>query len=145
MVFTRASLVARLVKNPPALRETWVQSLGREDPPGEGKGYPLQYSGLENSMEGVAKLDRTERLSFSAVLSIFVLLRIHPLVLHLVKLKLCPRETLSTPSSPRQPPFMLSISVSGGLWGTYVIGITLCDWLMSLSMATQFIHAVALL
>ena len=26
-------LVAQLVKNPPALRETWVQSLGREDPP----------------------------------------------------------------------------------------------------------------
>ena len=39
-----------LVKNPPAMRETWVQSLGWEDPPGVGKGYPLQYSGLEHSM-----------------------------------------------------------------------------------------------
>ena len=47
---SRASLVAQLVKNPPAIRETWVQFLGREDPPGEGKGHPLQYSGLENSM-----------------------------------------------------------------------------------------------
>ena len=28
----RASLVAQLVKNPPAMRETWVQSLGWEDP-----------------------------------------------------------------------------------------------------------------
>ena len=28
----RASLVAQLVKNPPAMRETWVQSLGCEDP-----------------------------------------------------------------------------------------------------------------
>ena len=27
-----ASLVAQLVKNPPARWETWVQSLGREDP-----------------------------------------------------------------------------------------------------------------
>ena len=27
-----ASLVAQLVKNPPAMRETWVQSLGWEDP-----------------------------------------------------------------------------------------------------------------
>ena len=27
-----ASLVAQLVKNPPARRETWVQSLGWEDP-----------------------------------------------------------------------------------------------------------------
>ena len=27
-----ASLVAQLVKNPPAVRETWVRSLGWEDP-----------------------------------------------------------------------------------------------------------------
>ena len=46
-------------KNPSAMQETWVHSLGWEDSPGEGKGYPLQYSGLENSMDcivhGVAK------------------------------------------------------------------------------------------
>ena len=29
---TGASLVAQLVKNPPAMRETWVQSVGWEDP-----------------------------------------------------------------------------------------------------------------
>ena len=28
----RDSLVAQLVKNPPAMQETWVQSLGWEDP-----------------------------------------------------------------------------------------------------------------
>ena len=28
----RASLVAQLVKNQPAMQETWVQSLGWEDP-----------------------------------------------------------------------------------------------------------------
>ena len=33
----RASLVAQLVKNPPAMRETWVQSLGWEDPLEKGK------------------------------------------------------------------------------------------------------------
>ena len=39
--------------------------------PGEGKGYPLQYSGLENSMDyvyspwGCKESDRTERLSVS--------------------------------------------------------------------------------
>ena len=53
-------MAAQLVKNPPATRETWVRSLGGEDSPGEGKGYyPLQDSGLENSMDhivhGVAK------------------------------------------------------------------------------------------
>ena len=49
--YSWASLVAQLVKNLPAMRETWVQSLGLEDSPGEGKGYPVQYSGLENSMD----------------------------------------------------------------------------------------------
>ena len=89
--YSWASLMAQLVKNLPAMWETWVQFLGWEDPlekgkdahssilglplcgsagkestcnagdlssipelgrsPGEGKGYPLQYSGLENSMD----------------------------------------------------------------------------------------------
>ena len=35
-MFHRASLVAQMVKNPPARRETWVQSLGWEDPLEEG-------------------------------------------------------------------------------------------------------------
>ena len=30
--YSWAPLVAQLVKNPPAIRETWVQSLGWEDP-----------------------------------------------------------------------------------------------------------------
>ena len=85
-----ASLIAQLVKNPPAMQETLVQfwirkipwrkerlptpvflgfpcgSAGKESAcsagdrglipglgrsPGEGKGYPLQYSGVENSMD----------------------------------------------------------------------------------------------
>ena len=33
----QASLVAQLVKNPPAMQETWVQSLGWEDPLEKGK------------------------------------------------------------------------------------------------------------
>ena len=36
-----ASLVAQLVKNPPAMQETPVLFLGWEDP---GIGYPFQYS-----------------------------------------------------------------------------------------------------
>ena len=44
-------------------------TLGWEDSPGEGKGYPLQYSGLEKSMNcmyspwGHKESDTTERLS----------------------------------------------------------------------------------
>ena len=37
------SLVAQSVKSLPAVQETWVPSLGRED--------PLQYSCLENPMQ----------------------------------------------------------------------------------------------
>ena len=35
--YSWASLVAQLVKNLPAIQETWVQSLGREDSPEKGK------------------------------------------------------------------------------------------------------------
>ena len=56
--------MAQMVKNPPAMRETWVRSLGRLGrSPGEGKGHSLQYSGLENSMDspwGHKELDMTE-------------------------------------------------------------------------------------
>ena len=89
-----ASLIAQLVKSTPAMQETPVQFLGREDPlekgqlptpvfldfpcdsagkesacnvgdldsipdlgrsPGEGKGYPLQYPSLENSMDSIVQ------------------------------------------------------------------------------------------
>ena len=43
--------LAQTVKNLPAMQETWVRSLGLEDPPSEGNGYPLQYSCLENSTD----------------------------------------------------------------------------------------------
>jgi len=35
--YSWGSLVAQLVKNPPAVQETWVQSLGWEDPLEKGK------------------------------------------------------------------------------------------------------------
>ena len=64
-----------------------IPGLGRS--PGEEKGYPLQYSGLENSMDslyspwGYKELDTTERLSLSlfflfgssCVYCLFVLLK----------------------------------------------------------------------
>ena len=46
-----ASLVAQTVKNPPATWETWLPIPGLGRPPGEGAGYPLQYSCLENFMD----------------------------------------------------------------------------------------------
>ena len=58
--------MAQLVKNLPAMQGTLPNAgLGRS--PGEAKGYPLQYPGLENSMDcivhGVARLNTTEQLS----------------------------------------------------------------------------------
>ena len=46
-----ASLVTQKLKCLPAMLETWVRSLGREDSPGEGTGNPVQYSRLQNPMD----------------------------------------------------------------------------------------------
>ena len=47
----RAFLVAERLKHLLAMRETRVRSLDQEDSPGEGNGYLLPYSCLENSMD----------------------------------------------------------------------------------------------
>ena len=58
----KSSLVAETVKRMPAVRETWVRLLGREDSfsSGEGNGNPLQHSCLDGGAwnttdHGVAK------------------------------------------------------------------------------------------
>ena len=66
-----ASQVAQMVKNPPAMRESWVSSLGWEDPPEEGmQPTPVSWPGeshgqrsLAGYSPGVAELDTTQRLS----------------------------------------------------------------------------------
>ena len=54
-----ASFVAQLVNNSSAMRWSWIQFPRLGSSPGEGKGYRLQYSGLESSMDcivyGIAK------------------------------------------------------------------------------------------
>ena len=64
-----------MVKNLPAMWETWVQSLGLGRSPGGGHGNPLQFSCLENphrqrslagySPSGHKESDTTEQLSSS--------------------------------------------------------------------------------
>ena len=68
-----ACLVAQTVKVLPAVQDSWFQSLGLGRSPGEGNGYPLQYSCLETSVDrgawratvcgGHKELDMTERLT----------------------------------------------------------------------------------
>ena len=62
------SLVAQMVKNMLAMRETWARSLGWEDPLEEGVANPLQDSCLENPCgqrshpQGLKESDVTEQL-----------------------------------------------------------------------------------
>ena len=53
MTSYKVSLVAQLVKKPPAIQETQVQSLGWEDPLNKSM-ETTKYSCLENAMDGEA-------------------------------------------------------------------------------------------
>ena len=74
-----ASLVAQIVKNPSAVQETQSRSLVWEDFPGEGNGYPLQYSCLKNSTGysgmdyspwGLKELNMTEKRTYTHIYSL---------------------------------------------------------------------------
>ena len=64
MHYLHHSLVAQIVKNPPAMWETWVQSLGWEDPLEEGMAthssifawkIPIDRGAWWATVHGVAK------------------------------------------------------------------------------------------
>ena len=61
---SRASLVAQLVKNPPAMQETWVQSLSWEDPLEKGTATHTSILAwrIPWTAHGVAKSGKTEQL-----------------------------------------------------------------------------------
>ena len=63
--YSWVSLVTQLVKNPPAMRETWVRTLGWEDPLEKGKPpvfWPGEFHGLYSPW-GHKQSDTTEQLS----------------------------------------------------------------------------------
>ena len=65
--------MAQLVKNPPSMQETWVQSLGWEDPLEKERlptpvFWPEEFHGLYSPW-GRKELDMTERLSLSPILN----------------------------------------------------------------------------
>ena len=69
--YSWASLVAQLVKNPPAMRETWVGSLGWEDPWRRERlltpvFWPGEFHGLYR-LWGCKESDTTERLEPSSL------------------------------------------------------------------------------
>ena len=50
----RVSLIGEMVKNPPAMQETWVRSLGWEDPLEEGMATPVLLPGESNGQRSLA-------------------------------------------------------------------------------------------
>ena len=63
LIYIRTFLVAHLVKNPPAMWETWVQSQGWEDTLEKGKATtPVSWPGefMDSIVHGVSKLDMIE-------------------------------------------------------------------------------------
>ena len=74
MIIPRASLVAQMVQNLPAMRETWVRSLGWEEPLEEGLAthssvlawrIPMDSEAWQAAVYGpwsCKELDMTERL-----------------------------------------------------------------------------------
>ena len=64
-------LIAQVVKNPPAMQETWIRSLGQKDPLEKGMATQLQYSCHgQRSLAGYSpwghkELDTTERLTLT--------------------------------------------------------------------------------
>ena len=51
--YSWASLVAQLVKNLPAMRETWVRSLGWEDPLEKGQPTPVPLLGKSHGQRSL--------------------------------------------------------------------------------------------
>ena len=73
---------------------------GLEGSPGEGKGYPLQYSGLENSVNyspGHCKeSDTTEQLHFTIYIYIYIYIGV---LSHFSCVRLCDPMNHSSPGS----------------------------------------------
>ena len=69
--YSWASLVAQLVKKPPAMQETWIQSLSWEDPLGKGKATHSsgEFHGLYSPW-GHKESVMTEQLSLSALMGL---------------------------------------------------------------------------
>ena len=87
-----AFLVTQSVKNPPAMLETWVQFLGREDPLEKN---PLQYSCLENSRDigaWSARVHGVSRVRHNLVTTMYV----HILPLSIYHLSIYPPAYLLT-------------------------------------------------
>ena len=82
-LFLSASLVAQLVKNLPAMQETWVQSLGWEDP--QEKGMATYSSILAWRIPwtvysmGSTESDMTEQLSHCLLLNMKTIIKNSPI------------------------------------------------------------------
>ena len=71
--YSWASLVAQLVKNPPAMRETWIRSLGWDNPLEEGKAIPTlvfwpgEFHGLYSPWGGKESESQLSNFHFQVI------------------------------------------------------------------------------
>ena len=75
--------MTQLVKNPPAIRKTWVQSLGWEYPLEKGKATHSSVLAWRSAW-GPKESDRTERLTLS--LSTFMILALYKSIVVNIKI-----------------------------------------------------------
>ena len=73
-----ASLVAQMVKNPPAMRDTWVQSLSWEDLPEKGKAttpvfLPGEFHGLYSPWGSKESGHNSETFTFNFTLGLYTI------------------------------------------------------------------------
>ena len=147
--YSWASLVAQTVKNLPIMQETWVRSLGWEEPLEGGHGNPLQYSCLggdsppvrgawQATLHGVTQSPtQLKWLQFSSVAQSCPTLcdpmncstpglRVHHQLLeitqtpiHRVGDAIQPSHPLSSPSPPAPPPCSMWDLNSPGIKGAF--------------------------
>jgi len=74
---TWASLVAQVVKNLPAMQETWVQALGWKDPLEKGMAthssilaWRIPWTEDPGGLQSISELDVAEQLTFSLCLTL---------------------------------------------------------------------------
>ena len=86
--------MAQLVKNPPAMWETWVQSLGWEDPLEKGKTTHASILAWRRVAKSWTRLSDFNSLHFHAVIP--YLLSLPGLVSSVVRIKVCRRPGFSS-------------------------------------------------
>ena len=111
-----ASLVAQLVKNLPAMQEDPGSIPGSGRSPEKGKGYPLQYSGLENAKNCIVHEVAKSRTRLSNFYSLSPIVIGASLVAQMVK-NLPAMQEIPVQSLGREYPLEKGIATQSSILG----------------------------